>query len=218
MYLRASAALLAEKTVVAYSLAQASSFSKSSPVAPLIADTSDMVLVKFWPNSMTFPTRFLIPSTARMIASAARFANVALNMVKPSSAFLAELSTSSRELSNLSAAYSASESLVLFSCSSLDRSWICRASSRASSLVSPCSVATSTYRCFNCWRVSSCLEIVERSVSASPPASSMVSDRARAAFSAASNVPRFSVSSPDSSWIVLASCSASSVPSWPVTM
>ena len=71
IYLRASADSEAENTVVApYSLAVDSSSSSSSPVAPDMAWTSDMVPVKPMPRSSTLPARFFSPWIAERIASA----------------------------------------------------------------------------------------------------------------------------------------------------
>ena len=202
IYFRASAASDAEKVVVApNSRAQASSVSSSSPVAPDIACTSDMVLVKFWPSSMTLLTRSLIPSIAARIASAARFASVALKTVKPSSASRAESSTCSSELSSWSAAFSASCSRCRFSFRSLLSSWICAASSLDSSVVSSSDNARETYRSLSFSRVLSCSLIVSLSWSASLAVSSMPEASCSAACCAASSVPRFSSSSLLSSWI-----------------
>ena len=183
MYFRASADCEALKTVVdPYSRAVASSFSNSAPVAPESAATSDIVLENSRPRSTTFCASSLIPEIAARIASAARFASVALNTVKPSSASFAESSTCSRELSSSSAARSASESRCRFSLSSVLSRSICCASWRDSSVVSPSESWSATYLSLSCWSVLSCSDIVRRSLSDSvsvlpiPPASFSAAD------------------------------------------
>ena len=111
MYFNASAASVAENTVVAPNcLAVSSSFFICSSDAPDIALTSLIVAVKSVPKPTTLLARLVQPDTNFVITLDARFASVAFHVEKLPSAFFADLPASSTDSPAPSAFLSTSSS------------------------------------------------------------------------------------------------------------
>ena len=96
IYFKASAASLALNIVVdPNSFAVSRSICRSFPVAPLIAETSDIALSKFFPTSIDCVTKSFMALTHIWIAFDARSARIPFMTVKPPLAFSADWPASS---------------------------------------------------------------------------------------------------------------------------
>ena len=139
------------------------------PVAPVALTTASLPSSNCRYASLTESASSPSFEITAVIALAAKFPKATANASKPPFVvLLTSSSTFSREWSNSSAAFSASDSFDLLSFNSVESASICLASSFDSLLVAPCSAATLIYFCFSSCNSVSCFFTLSVRVSFCP--------------------------------------------------